>query len=205
MIQINFMLLITLLVGFTSIAVLHFLPAYAHDDFKAGSEPDGFRGIKWGTELPQEVKERGASQKAVHGYMVYHKPHDDTKIGTVTPDKVSLIFKNDRFIAVEMLSHGKDNWTEVCKVLKRGYGEGISKEDANTEEYYWFGNKTFIGTEFNRSTKEIKIVIGSLKYYEHINIEKERKAILDAVKTEHAPRYPIKVRLVPAIPAGPAK
>lgn len=53
MTKIKFMLFIAVLVGFGLIVMLHFPLAYAYDDFKAGSEPDGFRGIKWGTELPQ--------------------------------------------------------------------------------------------------------------------------------------------------------
>ncbi len=182
MTRFKFLLLVAFLVGFAFVALLHFPPAYAYDDFKAGSEPDGFRGIKWGTELPQTVKENGSSQKPVHGYMVYRKPHDDTKIGTVTPDKVSLVFKNDRFIAVSILSHGRDNWFEVRKVLKNDYGEGVPNKDTDTEDYYWFGKKTFVGAEFHKSTEEIKIGIGSLEYYQDLNIEAERKAILDAAK-----------------------
>lgn len=180
--KIKFMLLIALLVGFGSIVMLHLPQAYAYDDFKAGSEPDGFRGIKWGTELPQTVKERGSSQKPVHGYMVYHKPHDDTKIGTVTPDKVFLIFKNDRFVAVEILSHGRENWYEVSRVLINDYGDGVSKRDSDAEEYYWYGKKTFIGAEFNKSTDKIKIGIMSAEHYQNLNIEEEKKAILDDLK-----------------------
>jgi hypothetical protein len=114
--------------------------------------------------------------------MVYRKPHDDTKIGTVTPDKVSLVFKNDRFVAVEILSHGGANWSEVCRVLKNDYGEGVSKKDTDTEECYWFGKKTFIGADFYKSTEQIKIGIMSAEHYQNLNIEAERKAILDAAK-----------------------
>lgn len=81
-----------------------------------------------------------------------------------------------------MLSHGNGNWHEIKRVLINDYGDGVSKRDSDTEEYYWYGKQTFIGADFNKSTDNIKIGIMSAEHYQNLNIEEEKKAILDDSK-----------------------
>ena len=57
---------------------------FAEYDYKLGSEPDGFRGIKWGTDISTlKDMEYLFTDPSYGGIEVYRKKNDNLRIGGV--------------------------------------------------------------------------------------------------------------------------
>jgi hypothetical protein len=134
-------------------------------EFKAGSEPDGFRGIKWGTDfkalagmkfsktaepggcLPGSLWDfdRGVMAKKVV-LDVYVKERDTLEMEGAKLETIEYAFWKGKFVEVTMTTLGSDNFDVLRRAVIRKYGEGLSPGEAWPEDsekiywYNWFGN-----------------------------------------------------------------
>ena len=118
------------------------------------NEPDGFRGITWGTEL-ETVKDNMVFKRTDSSYggiHFYTKKDDDMTIGAAKLDMIQYGFWQGKFYVVYIYVDGYSNWSGVQEALTAKFGGGY-KHNRYLEEYYWFGDKTTISSEYREIRK----------------------------------------------------
>jgi hypothetical protein len=118
--------------------------------FRSGSEPNGFRDIKWGTDistLKNILKYIRSEEKDVR---IYVRNKDELKIGKAQVKKIEYKFwtgfgkygaEPEIFYAVYIETEGKENWKNFKEAAFDLFGKG---EDLGNESYGWRGEKTSI-------------------------------------------------------------
>jgi hypothetical protein len=137
------------------------IPAFAFQN-----EPDGFRGIKWGTNISELLdmslsEDRGDSK-------FYLRKGDKLKIGDADIDRISYGFYKGRFNKLHIIYKGSLNFTKLKDTFFAQYGPGI-KPNRFMEQYYWVGETLSIAFEHSEITNEGKIVYT----YDPVSNEKE--------------------------------
>jgi len=74
-------------------------------EFKLGSEPDGFRGIKWGTEI-STLKDMVFVMAIDKDVKRYERKRDELKMGKAKLDYIQYEFRKGKFYLVEMAFQG---------------------------------------------------------------------------------------------------
>ena len=114
--------------------------------FKPGSEPDGFRGMKWQTDIATLDPLHTMEVIAIVGPLVYYKINkEDLYLVTVKLDDIIYEFWNGKFSGVIIRVKG-DNQFQVLKdyVFAR-FGPGQRSkvlEKLNVQDFYYNGVKT---------------------------------------------------------------
>ena len=133
--------------------------------FKPNSEPDGFAGIKWGTEF-SEVKsymvEMGSTSDPAEPNLkikiFYTKKGDDLKIGEARLDKIEYVFWRGKFAEVQIAAAGPENFNHLKKFLFEKYG---TVEKSTQGLYSWNGPVTRIALRYDEPTKTSLLTISS--------------------------------------------
>jgi len=108
--------------------------------FKDGKEPDGFRGIKWGTHIK---KTKGLELQNCEGnWCFYKKKKDKLVIGGVPLLSVSYAFEKGIFMYSCAVIADKNNWIDLRNTLEDIYGKCLRDDSGNM--CFWEGNKTTI-------------------------------------------------------------
>jgi len=132
------------------------------------NEPDGFRGIKWGTEIKtlkdMKLKEDDGDSK------FYKRKDDKLKIGDADLQYISYSFYKNQFYLVMIGFQSLTNFTKLKETLFEQYGEG-NRTNRFMERYFWFGADVSITLDYN----EIRET-GSISYF--------FKPILDQIKLD---------------------
>lgn len=103
------------------------------------NEPNGFRGITFGTsidELPYMEKIRSTQH-----YEVYRKKGDKLEMDGVELNEIRYMFINKKFIGVTCVYTGLQNFDKLKKILTDRHGESIerSKQSKADRDYIWYG------------------------------------------------------------------
>jgi hypothetical protein len=113
--------------------------------FKPGSEPDGFRGMTWGTDLsalagmkflnsrdiggtlPENAwdYERGALKKQIKVDM-YERPGDELRLYGAKVEAIRYGFWKGKFCELTVIARGQDNWKTLKDGIFGQFGEGIT-------------------------------------------------------------------------------
>jgi len=121
--------------------------------FKPGSEPDGFRGIKWQTDSATLDPLHTMEVIAIVGPFVYYKKNkEDLHLVTVKLDDIIYEFWNGKFSGVIIKVRG-DNQFQILKdyVFAR-FGPGQRSkvlEQLNVQNFYYNGVKTRMYLKFS--------------------------------------------------------
>jgi hypothetical protein len=134
--------------------------------FKPNSEPDGFAGMKWGTEF-SEVKSdmaelRSTSDPAEPNVKIkiyYTKKGDDLRMGEVQLDKIEYVFWRGKFAEARIDATGSENFDRLKKFLFEKYGTVNKFQGA----YSWEGSIARIALRYDEPTKSCLLTIGSTK------------------------------------------
>ena len=135
--------------------------------FKPNSEPDGFGGIKWGTEF-SEVKSdmvelRSISDPAepdVKIKVYYIKKADHLNMGEAQLDKIEYVFWQRKFAEVRITATGPENFDHLKKSLFEKYGT-VDKPFQGA--YSWEGSVTRIALRYDTPAKTSLLTIASTK------------------------------------------
>ncbi len=129
--------------------------AYAEPgDFKPGSEPDGFRGIKWGQDISTiEGLVLVVTDLSHSGIDVYAREGDELKIGAAELDGIYYGFWQDKVCNVQIYINGDVNFERVKAVVFEKFGEGFQSNEY-TESYTWLGEKVSMLLDYNESSEE---------------------------------------------------
>jgi len=111
-------------------------------EYKPGSEPDGFRDIKWGTDI-STLKDMVFVMAVEKNVKRYERKRDELKIGKAKLDYIQYEFRKGKFYLVEIGFQGVENFNRLKETMFETYGKGQKMTD-NTESYFWEGEKTDI-------------------------------------------------------------
>lgn len=134
--------------------------------FKPNSEPDGFAGIKWGTEF-SEVKSdmvelRSTSDPAEPNVKIkiyYAKKGDNLKMEEAQLDKIEYVFWKGKFAEARIDATGPENFDRLKKFLFEKHGTVNKLQGA----YCWEGSITRVALRYDEATKSCLLTIGSTK------------------------------------------
>lgn len=135
--------------------------------FKPNSEPDGFAGIKWGTEF-SEVKSEMVESRSITNptepdvkiKIYYTKKRDNLKMGEAQLDKIEYGFFRGQFAEVQITAAGPENFNQLKKFLFEKYGT-LDKPVQGL--YPWNGSVTRIALRYDEPTKTSLLTISSTK------------------------------------------
>jgi hypothetical protein len=120
--------------------------------FKPGTEPDGFRGMAWATDL-SGLSGFVLTQTLSPGREVYIKTDEDLTVFSHAARKIEYMFYGRKLHHVLISFKDKDGAT--YRALKEGffktYGEGSK---VSTDLYEWAGAKTRLSLVWNTSFKD---------------------------------------------------
>jgi hypothetical protein len=132
--------------------------------FKPNSEPNGFAGIKWGTEFSEtksDMVELGSTsdpaEPNVKIKIFYTKKGDDLKMGEAQLDKMEYVFWRGKFAEVRINATGPENFDRLKKFLFEKYGTVNKFQGA----YSWEGSITRIALRYDEPTKPCLLTIAS--------------------------------------------
>ncbi len=133
--------------------------------FKPNSEPDGFAGIKWGTEF-SEVKSDMIESRSITNptepdvkiKIYYTKKGDNLKMGEAQLDKMEYGFFRGKFAEVHIIAAGPENFDHLKKFLFEKYG---TVEKSTQGLYSWNGPVTRIALRYDESNKTSLLTISS--------------------------------------------
>ena len=142
--------------------------------FKPGSEPDGFRGIKWQTDIATLDPLHTMEPIEILGPFVYYKKNkEDLHLVTAKLDDIIYEFWNGKFSGVIIRVRG-DNQFQVLKayVFAR-FGPGqrskiLTQMDA--QDFYYNGIKTRMSLKFSDIDH-----IGELSLYSIALLSRQQK------------------------------
>ncbi len=118
------------------------------------NEPDGFRGIKWGTKIGaltgmEFVRVEGAETS-------YIRPDEKLKIGDAVIERITYGFYRDEFYKVTIQFKGLMNYLHLKKTLTDLYGDGDNIP--GTDVHTWTGRKTVVVVEFKGMLNEGEVL-----------------------------------------------
>ena len=114
--------------------------------FKPGSEPDGFRGLKWQTNIATLDPLHTMEVIAIVGPLVYYKKNkEDLYLVTVKLDDIIYEFWNGKFSGVIIRVKGNNQFQVLKDYVFARFGPGHRSkvlEKLNVQDFYYNGVKT---------------------------------------------------------------
>jgi hypothetical protein len=119
------------------------------NNFRRGSEPDGFRDIKWGTDISAlSNMEYVKTDPSFGGVEVYKREGDKLQIGSAKIEKTEYSFWQNKFASVTILTLGYVNWNGLKGAIFEKFGRG-RQSNPYIEYYTWWGRKTEMSLKYN--------------------------------------------------------
>jgi len=135
--------------------------------FKPDSEPDGFAGIKWGTEFSEVKSNMVESRNVINPTepdvkikIYYTLRGDNLKMGEAQLDKIEYGFWKGKFAEVQITATGPESFNYLKKVLFEKYGT-VDKPIQGL--YPWNGSVTRMALRYDEPTKTSSLTISSTK------------------------------------------
>ncbi len=131
------------------------------------NEPDGFRGIKWGSNIKTL---RGMKLVEDHKDAKYYiRKVDKLKIGEAYLKSIAYGFHKDRFYFVYIRFNSTTNFSSIKETLFEQYGAGV-QDNKSKEEYVWLGGDVDISLQYNEISRKGKIYY----FFKPISQEEDR-------------------------------
>ena len=127
--------------------------------FKPGSEPDGFKGIKWGA--PRSSIQGLKFVNSIFSVDYYEREGDKLSIGRAKIKSISYLFWEDKLTGVVIDISGLSNYKFVMSTLIEKYGNPVvgSGEIAGTS--IWFGQVTIITSMYMKERNLCELAFDS--------------------------------------------
>lgn len=105
--------------------------------FAFQNEPDGFKGIKWGTDIStlhdMQFDRLDTTQTSYSGLSIYRKPGEKFSVGDMESNNIDYYFYKGKLIKVEIWFTCNDSQFDQLQK----YCSSIYKEGQKTKEFYW--------------------------------------------------------------------
>ena len=146
-------------------------------NYKPGSEPDGFRGIKWGTDIStlKDMEYLGIDP-SYGGMKKYTRKNEDLHLGGAKLEIIGYGFWRGKFCGVQILTKGSTNWRGLRDAVFEKFGPGWQL-DKSIERYIWpFGDITGMFLEYNKVSEKGKLQIYSAEIGKQMKAYEKQKA-----------------------------
>ena len=121
--------------------------------FKPGSEPDGFRGIKWQTDIATLDPLHTMEPIEILGPFIYYKKNkEDLHLVTVKLDDIIYEFWNGKFSGVIIRVRGNNQFQVLKDYVFARFGPGQRSkvlEQMDVQDFYYNGIKTRMYLKFS--------------------------------------------------------
>jgi hypothetical protein len=142
--------------------------------FKPGSEPDGFRGIKWQTDIATLDPLHTMDVIEIMGpFTYYKKKNEDLQLVTVKLDDITYEFWNGKFSGVMIKVRGNNQFQILKDYVFARFGPGQRSkvlEQLNVQDFYYNGIKTRMYLKFSDIDRT-----GELSSYSIALLSKQQK------------------------------
>lgn len=140
---------------------------------RAGSLPpeiDGFRGIKWGTDISKspDFKKVG-TDSSFGGIDLYERLNDSPFIGAAQLEKIVYGCWQGKFDHVSITFSGFNNFHNLLESSKERFGAPY-KKNKYIDEYFWSNDLSFALIDYSDITKK-----GKMSFYSKAVMEEEKK------------------------------
>lgn len=163
--------------------------------FKPGSEPDGFRGVKWQTDIATLDPMHTMEVIEIMGPFVYYKKNkEDLSLVTVKLDNIIYEFWNGKFSGVIIKVRGDNQFQVLKEYVFARFGPGQRSKDLeqlDVQDFYYNGVKTRMYLKFSdidRTGDLSSYSIALLSQQQHIDAlylrERAKEKIRDWEKTQ---------------------
>lgn len=146
--------------------------------FKPGSEPEGFRGIKWGTDINTLSRMKySITDPSYGGVQYYIREVDELKIGGATLERIEYGFWRGKFCDVIIYTTGYVNFNNLKQVVFKKFGKGYQKQkDGYIESYYWWGENTLMMLDYDLFSQEGCLFMSSKEMLKQMREYEKQKA-----------------------------
>ena len=148
---------------------------FAYDySFKPGTEPDGFRGLKWQTDIATLDPLHTMEVIEIFGPFIYYKKNkEDLQLVTVKLNHIIYEFWNGKFSGVMIKVKGNDQFQVLKDYVFARFGTGQRSkvlEQLNVQDFYYNGIKTRMRLKFSDIDR-----IGDLDMYSIALLNQQQK------------------------------
>jgi hypothetical protein len=145
-------------------------------NFKPGSEPDGFRGIRWGADI-STLKDMECFGTADDGLSKFYiRSGDNLTIGDAQLNKIAYSFWNGKFYGVVIETSGYSNYLNLQEAVSEMFGIGTTIELYKKQFFVWDGAVTTMTLTYDTIGGEGLFVIYSKKGEQKRKLWKRQKA-----------------------------
>lgn len=163
---------------FIKCCILLFILLVPLSSFGYDNEPDGFRGIKWGTDI-SELKDMntygGKLSNDAQLYALYTRQNDELQIGEAKLERIEYRFWDNKLSSVMIITKGYANWTALRDTAFTKFGKGYQSNQF-IKDYHWNGDITYLSLKYNEIEEKGTLFLLSTKLAEQERIYKQRKA-----------------------------
>lgn len=159
----------------TSILTLPYVGKFAFKhglkNFKPGSEPDGFRRIKWETNistLSEDMKHQfPLKEEGFVGVDIYTRTGDVLRLGRAELKEILYGFVEGKLFVVFIKTKDFENWNRLKQATFEKFGKGF-QSDINKEEYSWKGRTTRVLLRYDETFGEAVLSMASKSYLKQV-------------------------------------
>lgn len=159
-----------------TIILLFLTSLFTITSFSFENEPDGFRGIKWGTNISTL---RGMiyveTEEGFGGVKVYTRQGGNLEIGGANLDSIQYGFWREKFLMVITKTKGFSNWLPLKKATFAKFGKGY-QSNKYIEKYSWNGSITKIILRYSEISRDGTLTMASSELSNQIKQYQEQKA-----------------------------
>lgn len=146
------------------------------NNFNPGSEPDGFRDIKWGTDLSSlSGMQYLRTEQSYGGVKIYLRDGDELTIGRANLNKIEYNFWKEKLCGVFIFTEGFTNFDGLKAAVFEKFGKG-SQSNRFMERFAWFGAQTDMILKYSEISKKGELFMISKKINEQMEAEDKQRA-----------------------------
>lgn len=143
--------------------------------FKPGTEPDGFRGLKWGTDIATLDPLHTMEVVAIVGpFVFYKKDKEDLRLVNVELNNIIYEFWNGKFSGVIIKVRGERQFQVLKNYCFARFGTGQRSkilEQMDAQDFYYNGVRTRMYLKYSDLEHE-----GDLSLYSIALLNQQQKA-----------------------------
>lgn len=137
------------------------------------NEPDGFRGLKWGTHI-SELTDMSLIESNGDIKIYVHK-NDKMQFGDAKLKEIVYAFYKDRLFSVSIRYSSYLNYLKLKQIFFRLYGNG-NQPNIYMKRYLWIGSAVDISLEYKEMPNKGKIYYFYKPIANEIRRDDEEKA-----------------------------
>ena len=140
-------------------------------DFEPGSEPEGFRGIEWGTEIGSLSGLTLLRREPRFGGLdVYSREGEKLSAWGAPVGAIEYFFRKEKFFRGSVLTTGVEDYQNFRKAVFEKYGVGDLQPQAapGVTQFSWQGTITSVILQFEAATESGSLLITSRKIEDRI-------------------------------------